>query len=89
MLKSRIKDKIQNFENSTVMNFKNKTLMIEITNHCNNKCIFCYNEKMKRKRKFIDENLCNKVLKEAHELGCREVGFYVTGEPLLNPKIYD
>lgn len=39
---------------------------------------------MKRKRKYIDPVLLEKNLKEALELGVIEVGFYTTGESLLD-----
>ena len=39
---------------------------------------------MKRKRKYIDPALLEKILKEAFELGMIEVGFYTTGESLLD-----
>lgn len=64
--------------------FPTKNLLIEVTNSCNCNCMFCANNKMQRKRKFIDKDLVFKVLRDAYELGTREVGFYTTGEPLLN-----
>ncbi len=67
--------------------FPTKNLLIEVTNACNCNCIFCANRKMQRKRRFIDEKFAFKVLRDAYELGTREVGFYTTGEPLLNPNL--
>lgn len=67
--------------------FPTKNLLIEVTNACNCNCIFCANSKMKRKRKFIDKNLLFRVLDEAFELGMREVGFYTTGESLLDDNL--
>lgn len=64
--------------------FPKKNLLIEVTNKCNSNCIFCANSKMKRKRKYIDPALLEKILKEAFELGMIEVGFYTTGESLLD-----
>lgn len=61
-----------------------KTILIEITNLCNSNCIFCANSKMTRKKGFINKNFCFSILKQAYDLGTREVGFYTTGEPLLN-----
>lgn len=86
-LKQRINEKMIQNKYSKEMPFPNKNLLIEVTNYCNNKCIFCYHDCMKRKKEHIDEKLCKKVLREAYELGVREVGFYVLGEPLLNPKL--
>ncbi len=67
----------------------NKNLLIEITNKCNCNCIFCANSKMIRSRKNIDDKFIYKVLNEAYELGVREVGFYTTGESMLNENLYD
>jgi len=64
--------------------FPQKNLLIEVTNCCNLDCIFCANNKSTRKRGFINSELAKKVLKDAYSLGTREVGFYTTGEPLLN-----
>lgn len=67
--------------------FPKKNLLIELTNHCNHKCIFCANQKMTRPRGFINEVFLNRILNEAYELGCREVGFYTTGEPFMYNKL--
>lgn len=86
-LKNRIICKLSNevlYENTP---FPKKNLLIEVTNYCNNECVFCYNDCMSRKRRFIDRNICKKVLKEAYDLGMREVGFYVVGEPLLDKRL--
>lgn len=64
-----------------------RNMLIELSNICNHSCIFCANSKMTRKKSYIDENFINKILKEAYVLGTREVGFYLTGEPLVNKKL--
>lgn len=61
-----------------------KNMLLEITNVCNNCCIFCANSKTTRKKKMMDLEFGKKILKEAYENGTREVGFYATGEPLVN-----
>ena len=72
------------FDKTVNVSFPEKNLLIDITNFCNHKCIFCYHEKMTRVQRNIDEKIVKKALKEAYCLGTREVGFYATGEPLLN-----
>lgn len=67
--------------------FPKKNLLIEISNYCNSSCIFCANRKMTRPRREIDPNFLEKILKEAYQLGAREVGYYTTGEPLLNKNL--
>lgn len=86
-LNSRLNE-ISNVKNKKLYPpFPKKNLLIEVTNACNSNCIFCANNKMQRKRKFINEELVIKVLNESFELGTREVGFYTTGESLLNKDI--
>ena len=60
-----------------------KEFQLDITDICNQRCIFCSNYKRKVKR-HIDHELAQKALLEAYELGARRVGLYGTGEPLLN-----
>lgn len=87
-LKDRIIDKI----NETICEknetpFPKKNLLIELTNYCNNKCVFCYNDCMKRQKQFINKELCERILNDAYNLGMREVGFYVIGEPFLDKRL--
>ena len=86
-LEERITDNLNNKIYADVLSFPKKNLLIELTNNCNNKCIFCYNDCMKRTRKFISRDLCEKVLKDSYVLGMREVGFYLVGEPLLDKRL--
>lgn len=86
-LRNRIVNKINDKNLENIIPFPKKNLLIEVTNYCNNKCTFCYNDCMKRKKKFIDKNICERVLIEAFELGMKEVGFYVVGEPLLDKRL--
>jgi len=64
-----------------------RNMLLEITNVCNHSCIFCANSKSTRKKKFIDINFAKRILKEAYDLGTREVGFYSTGEPLVDKNL--
>ena len=58
-------------------------MLIELTNRCNHSCSFCFNSHSTRKRGNIDGSLLISILRDAFQLGTREVGFYSTGEPLL------
>lgn len=71
--------------------FKGRTLNIEIATGCNEKCIYCqyYAKGVHRKAKLIDEDFFYRITKEAYDLGITDVGLYMKGEPLINPKIYD
>lgn len=86
-LNSRLNNITEKFSSSKYPYLPKKNLLIEVTNSCNCNCIFCANNKMTRRRNFIDEKIVYRLLKEAYDLGVREVGFYTTGEPLLNPKL--
>ena len=88
-LKNRINDVVNSSIYSENPEFPKKGMLIEITNLCNDACIFCFNKNMVREKGFIDSKLVDKVLNEAYELGMREVGFYTTGEPLLNKNLED
>lgn len=63
-------------------------MLVELTNACNHRCMFCTNHKMTRPISWIDKSLLYRLLEEAYSLGTREVGFYTTGEPLLSKDLY-
>lgn len=67
--------------------FPKTNFLMEVSNACNHACIFCAHQKMKRPVKMIDKNLAFNILRQAYELGTREVGFYATGEPFLVPNL--
>ena len=85
-IEKRIEEK---FNNQFTGNFPKKNLLLEVTNVCNNKCIFCANRRMTRPKGSIDFELAKRVLQECYDLGSREVGFYATGEPLLYPRLVE
>lgn len=58
-------------------------MLIELTNACNHRCVFCGYQKMRRDIQTCDEELSKKLIHEAYENGTREIGFYIIGEPLL------
>lgn len=61
-----------------------RKMLVEVSNMCNHQCIFCANKDMTRKRGKIDTSFLEHILKEAYGEGIRQVGFYTTGEPLIN-----
>lgn len=64
-----------------------RNMLLEVTNACNHSCIFCANSKSDRIRGYIDPELAKRILRDAYVLGTRDVGFYATGEPLMNPRL--
>lgn len=61
--------------------------MVELTNVCNHECVFCTNPRMKRKPAHLSFDLFKKFITEAASLGCKELGFYSTGEPFMTPNL--
>lgn len=62
-------------------------MLIEVTNACNHSCIFCNHKNMKRRIGMIDKGFLEEMLLQAYANGTRQVGYYLTGEPLLCPEI--
>ncbi|MDR3048757.1 MAG: radical SAM protein, partial [Elusimicrobiota bacterium] len=69
--------------------FPSSGIMIELTNVCNHKCIFCANRKTTAKYGYMNFDFFKRISKEIYDNGGRECGLYVTGEPLLYPKIQE
>jgi len=69
--------------------FPRTNFLIETSNACNHECIFCAHRKMKRKIGRIKPEFVKDILRQAYELGTREVGFYATGEPFLVKELPD
>lgn len=86
-LVERVVNQAQYFEHSLVPPFPTKNMLIELSNICNHRCIFCANKKMKRKKGYMPFDFLTRILKEAYANGTREVGFYATGEPLVYSRI--
>lgn len=64
-------------------------MLVEVTNACNHSCIFCAHSKMTRKIGMMDMDLYKKIAIQAYEGGTREIGFYMTGEPLMNNRLQE
>lgn len=88
-LQERVRLKKANRENlySFEPPFPKTNFLMELSNVCNHACIFCAHQKMQRKVGKIKKELAFDILRQAYELGTREVGFYATGEPFLVPEL--
>lgn len=64
-----------------------RQMKIEMTNNCNQRCIYCPSRLMRRGKGLIDADLTRRVIREARELAIGEIGFYTTGESLLHPQL--
>ena len=69
--------------------FPTTNFLLELSNACNHKCLFCAHQKMKRKVGKMAPEMVESVLRQAYELGTREVGMYATGEPFIVPELAD
>ena len=61
---------------------------VELTNHCNLKCIFCGRQAMTRDKGFMSEEILKKVVVECSKFNT-PIRFIRWGEPFLHPKIID
>ena len=88
-LQERVRLKKANRDNLYTLEppFPKTNFLMELSNVCNHACIFCAHQKMQRKVGKIKKELAIDILKQAYELGTREVGFYATGEPFLVPEL--
>lgn len=62
-------------------------MLVELTNICNHRCVFCEYRCMTRKKCNCDEELTKRIIKEAYDNGTREIGYYMVGEPFLAPNL--
>ena len=84
---AEVNAKFQNGENYPLkpMDMTDVVLRLEVTNICNHACKFCPNRKLERKRCYIEKDLAKRVILEAADMGITRGGFFIMGEPLLNP----
>lgn len=88
-LMERVRLKKANRENlySITPPFPKSNFLMELSNACNHNCLFCAHQKMHRKPHKMSKETGFRILREAYELGTREVGFYATGEPFLSKEL--
>jgi len=66
-----------------------KTMWISLTDICNNKCIWCYEEgNHSEKIKYIERNTVNKILDTMCDVGIKKC-ILIGGEPTLHPELYE
>jgi len=66
-----------------------KNALIEVTNSCNHKCVFCKSSNQLRRATYLDLSVFRRFVEEAAELGLEEVGLYGTGEPFMVKNIHE
>ena len=77
------------FDPKTLTPIFPRNCLVELSNSCNHKCVFCTNPRMEREKGTLDINVYKNFITEAYELGLREVGLYTTGEPFIIKNIND
>lgn len=74
---NKIKDK------ELLPSFHGKIMHLELSNICNNNCIFCPNHIISRKKIHMNKDLAFRIIKEAGELEIGELALFVLGEPFV------
>jgi len=77
----RLQKSVQQTERSLKPPFP-RQIQIETTNICNHQCGFCAYTLMTRPKKQMERELFFRVVKEAYDLGARELGLFAGAEPL-------
>ena len=88
-LKERSDEVYTKYDSTTLLPPFPKNCLVELSNACNHKCIFCTNPRMERQKGFLDIDLYKKFISDGSKLGLNEVGLYTTGEPFLVKNIND
>lgn len=66
------------------------SVLLEITNICNSKCVFCPYPIMKRKKEPMNMDLFKNLVDEVGTAGGKDILFCVTmGDPLLDPHLFE
>ncbi len=64
-----------------------RQVLVEVANICNHTCVFCAYPKMTRPSRFIEPELFRRLMKDAYDLGAREIGLHGGSEPLTCKKL--
>lgn len=92
MSADRIRERVKNLttggEMSELPPFPER-IMVEISNYCNHGCEFCAYRKMERTKGMIDPDFFRRIVREARELGAREIGLHTGAEPFAHPQLHE
>lgn len=64
-----------------------RNVLMEVSNACNHSCAFCGNRNQDRVPQNAEKTVFFPLMDRAYELGAREIGFYLNGEPFLNKEL--
>ena len=85
-LKERINEKINT---NIIHESAPKYMMLELTNACNHKCLFCAHRKSDRPIVNMDKDFAIRMLEEGYDMGIKEVGLFLVGESFIYPYLVD
>lgn len=85
--KDELESKFKVQDHPLYPHFEDAILRLDLTNICNNQCIFCPNHKMDRNRIIMKDSLSKRLIREAAELGIKKVGLFMTGEPFVQDNL--
>lgn len=63
-------------------------IQFEVTNACNHRCFFCYNQAMSERAKELSTDEIKAILDQMHEMGVFSINFN-GGEPLARPDFFE
>jgi molybdenum cofactor biosynthesis enzyme MoaA len=82
-LETREQDSYEKYDSRDIFPNFPKNALVELSNSCNHKCVFCANPRMNRGKGVLTLELYQQFVAEAVELGLKELGLYTTGEPFV------
>lgn len=65
-----------------------REILVDLTSYCNHTCNFCSNPRL-RHNSTMGLDMAKRVLREAYDLGTRDVGLYGTGESFVVRNLHD
>src|ERR1051325_219337 len=85
-LARRIEEEAQ-YEPASVTPPFPRSVLLEVSNLCNHRCVFCAYPKMTRPGKRMEFPMVERLLRDAYTLGARDAGFYSGAEPFTAPDL--
>lgn len=67
--------------------FPTKRMKVEVSFLCNHACIFCGRQSNPDAGGLIKEDVFDRIVREAYELGVREIGLFINGEPFTSKNL--
>jgi MoaA/NifB/PqqE/SkfB family radical SAM enzyme len=62
-----------------------KNMLLSLSNTCNQRCRFCVYGKFHKSPIFMSFEQASNIMRQAYDIGVREIGFYGISEPFMSP----